>query len=82
MNFGHNSSFLSLSLCLFSFDVRDKASSTPKHWSAPEVFGPRANFVLDKPESLVIQVSGFDLLITEASIEMRLQLAQTVWVPG
>lgn len=41
----------------YSFDVRDRTSNQPKHWSAPEVFGPRANFSIDNtPESLIIKV--------------------------
>ncbi|XP_070500607.1 synaptogenesis protein syg-1-like isoform X1 [Chironomus tepperi] len=42
---------------LYSVDMRDKTSQhQPKHWSAPEVFGSRANFSIDnKPESLVIK---------------------------
>ncbi|CAO1351340.1 unnamed protein product [Diamesa hyperborea] len=41
---------------LYSFDVRDRTSIQPKHWSAPEVFGPRANFSIDNtPESLIIK---------------------------
>lgn len=43
---------------IHSFDVRDKSFSKPKHWSAPEVFGPRAKYSLEsQPESLNIKVS-------------------------
>ena len=41
-----------------SVDVRDKISRQPAHWSAPEVFGSRAKFNIDKsPASLLIKVS-------------------------
>jgi hypothetical protein len=41
---------------LKSVDVRERG--TVRNWSAPEVFGSRAQFSIDnKPESLVIKVS-------------------------
>ncbi|XP_052893274.1 nephrin-like [Anopheles moucheti] len=41
---------------LYSVDVRDKISRQPAHWSAPEVFGSRAKFNIDKsPASLLIK---------------------------
>lgn len=58
-----SSFFVSCHRCIIivhivSFDVRDKSFSKPKHWSAPEVFGPRAKYSLEsQPESLIIKVS-------------------------
>uniref|UniRef100_A0A336MAP7 CSON014513 protein n=1 Tax=Culicoides sonorensis TaxID=179676 RepID=A0A336MAP7_CULSO len=49
---------------LYSFDVRDKSFSKPKHWSAPEVFGPRAKYSLEtQPESLIIKNISFSHLM-------------------
>lgn len=41
-----------------SFDVRGKPLQQARHWSAPEIFGPRAKFNTNAdPASLDIEVS-------------------------
>ncbi|XP_013136105.1 PREDICTED: nephrin-like isoform X1 [Papilio polytes] len=41
---------------LYSFDVRGKHLSEARHWSAPEVFGPRAHFsTAPPPASLLVR---------------------------
>ncbi|KAM3957695.1 LOW QUALITY PROTEIN: sidestep II transmembrane protein [Aphomia sociella] len=40
---------------LYSFDVRGKHLSEARHWSAPEVFGPRAHFSIPPPAALLVR---------------------------
>ena len=43
---------------IFSFDVRGKPLQQARHWSAPEIFGPRAKFNTDTdPATLDIEVN-------------------------
>ncbi|KAG5675617.1 hypothetical protein PVAND_005506 [Polypedilum vanderplanki] len=65
---------------LYSVDVRDKNSQQrPKHWSAPEVFGSRANFSIDnKPESLVIKdIKRHDQGVYRCRIDFRTSQTQS-----
>ncbi|XP_037297608.1 nephrin [Manduca sexta] len=39
---------------LYSFDVRGKHLSEARHWSAPEVFGPRAHFSTSPPPAALL----------------------------
>ncbi|XP_053603831.1 nephrin isoform X2 [Plodia interpunctella] len=39
---------------LYSFDVRGKPLSEARHWSAPEVFGPRAHFATSPPPAALL----------------------------
>ncbi|KAJ0182176.1 hypothetical protein K1T71_002898 [Dendrolimus kikuchii] len=39
---------------LYSFDVRGKHLSEARHWSAPEVFGPRAHFATSPPPAALL----------------------------
>ncbi|XP_063702814.1 hemicentin-2-like [Culicoides brevitarsis] len=64
---------------LYSFDVRDKSFSKPKHWSAPEVFGPRAKYSLEtQPESLIIKdIKRHDQGIYRCRIDFRTSQTQS-----
>lgn len=45
-----------LNICshCYSFDVRGKHLSEARHWSAPEVFGPRAHFSTAPPPAALL----------------------------
>ncbi|XP_058123571.1 nephrin-like [Anopheles ziemanni] len=64
---------------LYSVDVRDKISRQPAHWSAPEVFGSRARFNIDKsPASLLIKnLKRHDQGIYRCRIDFRTIQTQT-----
>ncbi|XP_050101194.1 hemicentin-1-like [Anopheles aquasalis] len=64
---------------LYSVDVRDKVSRQPAHWSAPEVFGSRAKFNIDKsPASLLIKnLKRHDQGIYRCRIDFRTIQTQT-----
>lgn len=52
--------FYNLYPFIYSFDVRGKPLQQARHWSAPEIFGPRAHFNTDTdPATLDIQVNKF-----------------------
>ncbi|XP_041988742.1 neural cell adhesion molecule 1-B-like [Aricia agestis] len=58
---------------LYSFDVRGKHLSEARHWSAPEVFGPRAHFVTSPPPAslLVRDVKRRDEGVYRCRIDFR-----------
>uniref|UniRef100_A0A182QB13 Ig-like domain-containing protein n=1 Tax=Anopheles farauti TaxID=69004 RepID=A0A182QB13_9DIPT len=64
---------------LYSVDVRDKISRQPAHWSAPEVFGSRAKFNIDKsPASLLIKnLKRHDQGVYRCRIDFRTIQTQT-----
>lgn len=54
--------FYNLYPFIYSFDVRGKPLQQARHWSAPEIFGPRAHFNTDTdPATLDIQVNKLRL---------------------
>ncbi|XP_058819211.1 hemicentin-2-like [Topomyia yanbarensis] len=64
---------------LYSVDVRDRIARQPSHWSAPEVFGSRAKFNIDKsPASLLIKnLKRHDQGIYRCRIDFRTLQTQT-----
>ncbi|XP_055540205.1 uncharacterized protein LOC129726939 isoform X1 [Wyeomyia smithii] len=64
---------------LYSVDVRDRISRQPSHWSAPEVFGSRAKFNIDKsPASLLIKnLKRHDQGVYRCRIDFRTLQTQT-----
>ncbi|XP_045486297.1 nephrin [Pieris rapae] len=58
---------------LYSFDVRGKHLSEARHWSAPEVFGPRAHFSTSPPPAslLVRDVKRRDEGVYRCRIDFR-----------
>ncbi|XP_065089794.1 hemicentin-1-like [Ochlerotatus camptorhynchus] len=64
---------------LYSVDVRDRVARQPAHWSAPEVFGSRAKFNIDKsPASLLIKnLKRHDQGIYRCRIDFRTIQTQT-----
>ncbi|XP_038110464.1 hemicentin-2 isoform X1 [Culex quinquefasciatus] len=64
---------------LYSFDVRDRMARQPAHWSAPEVFGSRAKFNIDKsPASLLIKdLKRHDQGLYRCRIDFRTIQTQT-----
>lgn len=64
---------------LYSVDVRDRIGRQPAHWSAPEVFGSRAKFNIDKsPASLLIKnLKRHDQGIYRCRIDFRTIQTQT-----
>ncbi|XP_058446543.1 nephrin-like isoform X2 [Malaya genurostris] len=64
---------------LYSVDVRDRVARQPSHWSAPEVFGSRAKFNIDKsPASLLIKnLKRHDQGIYRCRIDFRTLQTQT-----
>lgn len=57
----------------FSFDVRGKHLSEARHWSAPEVFGPRAHFSTSPPPAslLVRDVKRRDEGVYRCRVDFR-----------
>ncbi|XP_055639841.1 nephrin-like [Toxorhynchites rutilus septentrionalis] len=64
---------------LYSVDVRDRIARQPAHWSAPEVFGSRAKFNIDKsPASLLIKnLKRHDQGVYRCRIDFRTIQTQT-----
>ncbi|XP_055600251.1 nephrin-like [Uranotaenia lowii] len=64
---------------LYSVDVRERMSREPAHWSAPEVFGSRAKFNIDKsPASLMIMnLKRHDQGVYRCRIDFRTIQTQT-----
>jgi hypothetical protein len=43
-------------ISFYSFDVRGKPISDARHWSAPEIFGPRAKFNTEPTTSATLNI--------------------------
>lgn len=52
--FYHRDNKYSRDVFCYSFDVRGKHLSEARHWSAPEVFGPRAHFATSPPPAALL----------------------------
>lgn len=46
--------YINFEIFCFSFDVRGKHLTEARHWSAPEVFGPRAHFSVAAPTAALV----------------------------
>ncbi|XP_050087779.1 neural cell adhesion molecule 1-like [Anopheles aquasalis] len=64
---------------LYSFDVRGKPLQQARHWSAPEIFGPRAHFNTDTdPATLDIQdVRRHDEGVYRCRVDFRTSQTQS-----